>query len=170
MLSQEAADDAYCDALGSALEKFKNCCHYPNFEISNEEWEECEEKHPKDYDQEDFDICPFEMCVYSSYAIITRDANGNITSTEPDSIAILKSFMSSVVNDSSLWEPVMKNVVTRCNDQFGGPLGRSSCGIPDNLFEVIHCTYKQEILQCPDWNYKRLPNCSYNYEWVSKCF
>ena len=170
MLSQETANDEYCHALGGAMESFKDCCKYPRFRIPNEEYESCDQKYPYDYDQENFDDCPFYVCVYGPYAIITRDANGNITSSEPNLVGILNRFMSSVVNDSSLWEPVMKNVVTRCNDQFGGISSTSDCGIPNNMWDVVHCTYKQEILQCPDWNYQRLPNCSYNYEWIAKCY
>ena len=173
MLSQETADDAYCYDLLSTCEWFEDCCQYPNFKIPDDLFEKCDEKYPfpmDNYDQENFDICPFYFCAYSPNVIITRDANGNITSSEPDPVAILNAFMSSVVKDSSLWEPVMKNVVTRCNDQFGGVFSSSQCGLPNNIWDVVHCTYKQELLQCPTWDYQQLPNCSYNYEWIAKCY
>ena len=168
MLSQETANDEYCDALEDAMISFKDCCKYPRLKIPDETWELCEQRYPTK--AEDPDGCLYYVCIMGRYAIITRDANGKITSTEPNLVGILNSYMSSVVNDSSLWEPVMKNVVTRCNDQFGGISSTSDCGIPDNFWDVIFCTYKQEMLQCPDWNYQRLPNCSYNYEWIAKCY
>ena len=173
MLSREADDDAYCLDLKNSCEWFDDCCQYPTFQIPSELFGQCNEQYPvpmDDYDQGYYDICPFYVCVYGPYSIITRDANGNITSSEPDPVAILNAFLSSVVNDSSLWEPVMKNVVTRCNDQFGGVSIHAQCGLPNNMWDVVQCTYKQEMLQCPDWNYQRLPNCSYNYEWISKCY
>ena len=170
MLSQEAAVDEYCRALKGGMEYFDDCCEFPDFKIQDDAWNNCDEKYPKDYYQKNFDDCPFYRCVYSPYIILIKDANRNITSSEPDSVAILNAFMSSVVNDSSLWEPVMKNVVTRCNDQFGGVFSSSECGLPKNMWDVVHCTYKQELLQCPTWDYQRLPNCSYNYEWIAKYY
>ena len=152
-----------------ATEMFEDCCAYPYLNLPEDLFDSCWEK----CDDADVFSCCYDTCsiMSSNLIVVTRDAQGNFSSSDYDWLPIYNSFMSSVPNASAIWQPVISNVVQRCYDQFAGSGSGYTCGvIPKTFDEVVHCTYKQVILQCPVWNPTGLKNCSNNFEWIVKCY
>ena len=169
---QNALSDEECYAIErGADEDFDNCCVYPFFDYPETIVNFCLEK-AGDWTNGS-EVCDYYVCMATEFGVLTvnRDADGKFISSDMIWFPIFDSFLASTGDNVAIWEPVVKNVWTRCVDQFGGMSSDYSCEvIPINMDDVIHCTYKQVYLQCPTWNPHGLPNCSYNFEYVSKCY
>lgn len=170
VLSQQEGSQAECDALMNSIENWSDCCSYPRINIPDDIWYLCEDMCPW---EKNTDECCFNTCYQRALGLYTPiyDAQGNFSSSDFTWTPLFDSLMSYVKAVKEIWEPVVHNVVNRCFDQFGGIGTDYLCGvIPKGWDDMVHCTIKQEILQCPFWNPHGLLNCSYNIEWLVKCW
>ena len=184
---EEATDEERqerCKFLNIVRANFTSCCGYPALVITDDIAVDCSSvcseepesviggKVASDYHYEFPDCsCTQTECTFKSMQVLIPKygAKGDLLGYEIDFNGIVNSFLMSVGNDES-WLPVLKDVVSRCYEQFSTSEGGLECNsVPSELFEIIDCSYKQNYLKCPSWNPQGLFECQYTYEYVTKC-
>lgn len=165
----ETEDEKACRYLDSVRTNYTVCCQYPVLVVWKWQYDECLKKCTQK--GHSFNHCCVFPCCFNKLGVlkVIYADDGNVTSVDVDWRGPVYSFMLSIGNDTR-WEPLLNSVVGRCNEQFGGTDGSLHCGeIPNSLFDVIDCCYKQNFLQCPTWNPFLIPECQYTFDFVSKC-
>lgn len=154
-----------CQLLNSFRENVTACCRYPRLVIWTWNYKRCFKDCLKAAISEQ--MCCIEACCYRKLGIVSDDWN---SSTDINITGLIYSFMLSIGNDSQ-WKPLITRSVVACNEQHFLTKGSQlRCGIlPERMYDVITCVYKQCFVKCPTWNPRALENCHRTYQYVNKC-
>lgn len=177
-----------CLIWANTTTAYTDCCNYPRYVTPNAAYEFCTLNCPKwrtgcSFDEESY--CCVLTCLwdkneqimwhiwkYAFYHRLQEDGTLVITSTidpatkemkntsEIHSDKITAAFLLDVNNDTR-WQPVVNRSVERCYNDFVGHTDTYQCEvIPRSLYDIADCTYAQNFLQCPVFNYS-IPDCEY---------
>ena len=168
----------YCDHLHAIRAKFTECCEYPKLGIWGWDVNDCDlycaTQGVTGQADENGDVgyCCGLSCQYYKMQLISlaKDpTTGLLLPSELYNTGYLYSFMLSVGNDTQ-WEPIIKDVVDRCYNQFASTGNGYYCEIiPYTLWSVAECCYMELFMKCPNWNPQGLASCALTYEYAVKC-
>jgi hypothetical protein len=150
--------------LNSVRPNLTACCEYPGIVIWDWQYQYCQD-YCDAHDTGD-DRCCTLVCAMNTLGVLS-------SITEPSDVncaGLVGSFLMSVGNDSQ-WLPVINASVTRCFSQMSGSNTGYDCTVvPNSLYAIADCSYKENYLKCPNWNPNKYEACTYSHDYIEKCF
>lgn len=142
----------------------EKCCEIPTLMVDGITTDECEQ----DCNGNNGTCCTL-VCLLKKMNVLRFSTDPNLP-PEIESAGLIESFLLSV-KDSDLWRPVVTSSTNRCyNDNIGNFHGYYYCKIiPNSLFSVIGCCYKENYLKCPTWNPGNDDRCDATRQFVEEC-
>lgn len=122
----------------------------------------------KDY-KDDENNCCLRICSLKQIEVLLFSTDPNMK-PQVNYEGLTYSFLLSIDNDTR-WEPVIRASTSRCYyDQFGTTDGYQCDVIPNSLYNVIECSYKENFLKCPNYNPNEISECKETYEFLELCY
>jgi hypothetical protein len=137
------------------------CCMYPTLVIWRWQFNHC--KHECESAKDNG--CCINVCTMKAVHFIETTEDGAIVNLQ----GIARSYMLSIGN-ASFWEPVINDSVEQCSSKYVEKNRQFKCEvIPNKLYKVIECSYRENYLNCPVFNLYRIPQCEHTMSYVREC-
>ena len=157
-----------CKYLNSVRASYTACCQYPMLVVWTWQFKECKENC---VGIDTNGCCTLSCCLNKLGALtLLKDEKGRVDRVIVNWHGLVYSFMLSVGNDTK-WGPVLKEVVSKCDDENGSTDSGYECDglIPMSFYDIVKCSYRQNFLNCPNWNPSGRADCQYTYDFVEQC-
>lgn len=154
-----------CKELNEKRANYSICCKNPEIVMYQEQLDQCRESCNNTGKADD--LCCLQTCSFEKIGVIEMTSPGQ--NAKIIAQGIKNSFLNSVSN-ITMWQPIVNQAVDRCYKDYLKSTGGIICDcIPNYLFDILDCSYRENFLRCPEYNPFKLDECELTLSFVQEC-